>query len=42
MGVHQEDARYCLANATETKILVTMNARSLFNFFELRCCSRAQ
>jgi thymidylate synthase (FAD) len=42
MGVHQEDARYCLANATETKILVTMNARSLLNFFELRCCSRAQ
>lgn len=42
MGIHQEDARYCLANATETKILVTMNARSLLNFFELRCCSRAQ
>ena len=42
MGVHQEDARYCLANATETKILVTMNARALFNFFELRCCARAQ
>ena len=42
MGVHQEDARYCLANATETKILVTMNARALLNFFELRCCTRAQ
>ena len=42
MGVHQEDARYCLTNATETKILVTMNARALFNFFELRCCARAQ
>ena len=42
MGVHQEDARYCLANATETKILVSMNARALFNFFELRCCARAQ
>lgn len=42
MGVHQEDARYCLANATETKIMVTMNARSLLNFFELRCCTRAQ
>ena len=42
MGVHQEDARYCLANATETKILVTMNARALLNFFELRCCARAQ
>lgn len=42
MGVHQEDARYCLANATETKIVVTMNARSLLHFFELRCCTRAQ
>ena len=42
MGVHQEDARYCLTNATETRILVTMNARALFNFFELRCCARAQ
>ena len=42
LGVHQEDARYCLANATETKILVTMNARALLHFFELRCCARAQ
>lgn len=42
MGVHQEDARYCLANATETKIVVTMNARSLLHFFQLRCCTRAQ
>ena len=31
-----------LANATETKILVTMNARSLLHFFNLRCCNRAQ
>ena len=42
MGVHAEDARYALANATETKIVVTMNARSLLHFFELRCCVRAQ
>ena len=42
LGVHQEDARYCLANATETKIVVTMNARALLHFFELRCCLRAQ
>ena len=42
MGVHQEDARYVLPNATETKIVVTMNARALLHFFELRCCSRAQ
>lgn len=42
LGVHQEDARYVLANATETKIVVTMNARSLLHFFALRCCNRAQ
>ena len=42
MGVPKEDARYVLANATETKILVTMNARSLMHFFNLRCCKRAQ
>lgn len=42
MGIHQEDARYCLANATETKIVITMNARTLLHFFQLRCCSRAQ
>ncbi|EAX46654.1 thymidylate synthase, flavin-dependent [Thermosinus carboxydivorans Nor1] len=42
LGVHQEDARYVLPNATETKIVVTMNARSLLHFFQLRCCSRAQ
>jgi len=42
LGVHQEDARYVLANATETKIVVTMNARSLLHFFEKRCCLRAQ
>ena len=42
MGVPREDARYVLANATETKIVVTMNARSLMHFFNLRCCNRAQ
>lgn len=42
MGVHKEDARYCLTNATETKIVITMNARALLNFFQLRCCTRAQ
>jgi thymidylate synthase (FAD) len=42
MGVHQEDARYVLANATETKIVVTMNGRALLHFFTLRCCNRAQ
>lgn len=37
-----EDARFVLPNACETKIVVTMNVRSLFNFFRHRCCSRAQ
>lgn len=37
-----EDARFVLPNACETKMIVTMNARSLYNFFNHRCCSRAQ
>lgn len=37
-----EDARYVLPNAVETKIMVTMNARELFHFFSERLCSRAQ
>lgn len=37
-----EDARYILPNATTSKIIVSMNARSLLNFFELRCCLHAQ
>ena len=42
MDVPKEDARYVLANSTETKVLATFNARSLMNFFKLRCCTRAQ
>ncbi|MDH7516876.1 MAG: FAD-dependent thymidylate synthase [Candidatus Thermoplasmatota archaeon] len=42
MGIPAEDARYVLPNATCTNIMVTMNARSLLNFFELRCCLHAQ
>lgn len=37
-----EDARFILPNACETKLVVTMNVRSLFNFFKHRCCNRAQ
>ena len=37
-----EDARFVLPNACETSIIVTMNVRSLFNFFKHRCCNRAQ
>ena len=42
MDIPAEDARYVLPNATCTNIMVTMNARSLLNFFELRCCLHAQ
>ena len=37
-----EDARYVLPNACETKIMITMNSRSLLHFFNVRCCERAQ
>lgn len=37
-----EDARYIFPNACETKIVFTMNARTLINFFRLRTCNRAQ
>jgi len=37
-----QDARYVLPNACTTKVILTMNARELLHFFELRCCSRAQ
>ena len=37
-----EDARFVLPNACNTKMICTMNARSLMNFFTLRCCNRAQ
>lgn len=37
-----EDSRFVLPNACETKIVVTMNCSSLNHFFGLRCCQRAQ
>ncbi|MTI94251.1 MAG: FAD-dependent thymidylate synthase [Firmicutes bacterium] len=40
--VDKEDARYVLPNACHTSLVVTMNCRSLHNFFEQRCCQRAQ
>lgn len=42
LGIPAEDARYILPNATETKIIMTMNARELLHYFALRCCQRAQ
>jgi len=42
LKIPAEDARYVLPNGTCTNIMVTMNARSLLNFLELRCCLHAQ
>lgn len=41
-GNAREDARFLLPQAAETRIVLTMNCRSLLNFFEHRCCMRAQ
>jgi len=42
-GEHaNQDARFLLPQAAETKIVVTMNCRELLHFFEQRCCVRAQ
>jgi len=41
-GIPAQDARYLLPNATETSIIITMNARELLHFFTLRTCNRAQ
>ena len=37
-----QDARFVIPNACETKIMVTMNSRELLHFFRQRCCNRAQ
>lgn len=37
-----EDARFVLPMAAATKLGMTMNARELMHFFELRCCNCAQ
>lgn len=37
-----EDARYVFPNACETKIIITMNFRTIINFTRHRDCSRAQ
>ena len=42
LGIKKEDARFILPNAAKTNIIVTMNARELRHFFNLRCCARAQ
>ena len=42
LGVRKEDARFVLPNATATRIIVTMNYRSLRHFFSVRCDKAAQ
>src|SRR5512139_1206710 len=42
LGVRKEDARFVLPNATATRIIVTMNFRSLRHFFSVRCEKAAQ
>ena len=42
LGVRKEDARFVLPNATATRIIVTMNFRSLRHFFSVRCDRAAQ
>ena len=37
-----EDARFVLPNAAETRMLMTMNTRELLHFLGLRSCNRAQ
>ena len=37
-----EDARFVLPGACETRLMVTMNTRELRHFFNLRMCERAQ
>ena len=42
LGIPKEDARFILPNATMTRIVVTMNYRSLRHFFAVRCDPAAQ
>lgn len=42
LGVRKEDARFVLPNASATRIILTMNFRSLRHFFSVRCEKAAQ
>lgn len=42
IGIPKEDARMVLTMATTTNLIMTMNLRSLQNFFNLRCDKSAQ
>jgi thymidylate synthase (FAD) len=42
LGARKEDARFVLPNATATRVIVTMNFRTLRHFFSVRCQGAAQ
>ncbi|NLE75877.1 MAG: FAD-dependent thymidylate synthase [Chloroflexi bacterium] len=42
LGIPREDARYLLPNATQTRLVVTMNFRELRHVFRLRISRQAQ
>jgi thymidylate synthase (FAD) len=42
MGIPKEDARYVLPHSWNTQLSITMNARSLLHFFNVRLCKRSQ
>jgi len=42
LNIPEEDARFVLPNATETKMVATANARELMHFFKLRLDTHAQ
>lgn len=42
LDIPAEDARYVLPNATPTSLVMTMNARELLHFLNVRLCNRAQ
>ena len=42
LGIKKEDARFILPHGHSTRLVMTMNARELHHFFNLRLCRRAQ
>ena len=42
LGIKKEDARFILPHGYSTRLVMTMNARELHHFFNLRLCRRAQ
>lgn len=41
-GIPPEDARFVLPNAALTTLMMTMNARELYHFLQMRLCNKAQ